>query len=113
MMTFTLPFPPSANRYWRMYNGRMVVSAEATAYKMQVMAATRETHARMFTGNVSVTVRVYRPQKRGDLDNSIKILIDSLRGIAYADDSQIVALHAYRADDRHNPRAVVTIEEVA
>jgi hypothetical protein len=27
-LIFTLPYPPSANRYWRNVKGRMVVSVE-------------------------------------------------------------------------------------
>lgn len=110
--TFTLPFPPSANRYWRNYNGRMVVSAEATAYKWAVRAIACGITPRCITDNVSVHVLVYRPQKRGDLDNCLKILFDALSGIAYEDDSQIIAIHAYRHDDKKNPRVVVTVEAV-
>ena len=36
--------------------------------------------------------------------------LDSLRGIAYADDKQIVEIHAYRRDDPANPRIEVVIE---
>jgi crossover junction endodeoxyribonuclease RusA len=110
--TFTLPYPPSANRYWRNYNGRMVVSAEATAYKWAVREITDEIAPRCLTGKIVVHVLVYRPQKRGDLDNTLKILFDSLSGIAYEDDSQIIAIHAYRHDDKKKPRVVVTVEEV-
>ena len=31
--TFTLAYPPSANRYWRRYRTCMVVSDEARTYK--------------------------------------------------------------------------------
>ena len=110
--TFTLPYPPSANRYWRNYGGRMVVSKEANDYKMIVRIETSDLPTRAVTGKVALHILVYRPRKAGDLDNTLKILIDSLRSIAYVDDSQIVAIHAYRHDDKHNPRVVVTVEEV-
>jgi Holliday junction resolvase RusA-like endonuclease len=109
--TFTLPYPPSANRYWRNYGGRMVVSDEARNYKQDVSEIVSELQTRAVTGNVAVHILVYRPRKAGDLDNSLKILIDSLRGVAYVDDSQIVAIHAYRHEDKKNPRVVVTVEE--
>lgn len=52
-----------------------------------------------------------RPCKRPDIDNCMKAVCDALNGIAYKDDSQIVAavLQKFWADE---PRAVVTIEEL-
>lgn len=37
-----------------------------------------------------------KPAKKPDLDNIIKIVLDSLNGIAYKDDSQIVSLIAQK-----------------
>lgn len=108
-MTITLPSPVSANRYWRNFRGRMVVSAEAKAYKEQVAWIARAAGMELLTGDVSVTMKVYRPAKRGDIDNAAKILLDSLNGIAYSDDSQIVEIHAYRYDDKANPRVEVEV----
>lgn len=108
-MTITLPTPVSANRYWRNFRGRMVVSAEAKAYKEQVAWIARAAGVEMLTGDVSVTMRVYRQAKRGDLDNSLKVSLDSLIGIAYADDSQIVRIVAERYDDKRNPRVEVEV----
>ena len=52
-----------------------------------------------------------RPCKRPDIDNCMKSVSDALNGIAYKDDSQIVAAvtQKFWADE---PRAVVTIEEL-
>ena len=52
-----------------------------------------------------------RPCKRPDIDNCMKAVSDALNGIAYKDDSQIVAAvtQKFWADE---PRAVVTIEEL-
>jgi Holliday junction resolvase RusA-like endonuclease len=60
-------------------------------------------------GQVAVTLRVYRPRKSGDLDGRIKIVLDALQGVAYRDDSQVVALHAYRFDDKARPRVEVEV----
>ena len=50
-----------------------------------------------------------RPSKKPDIDNVIKLIADSLNGIAYKDDTQIVEIEAikYYSD---NPRVEVTIE---
>lgn len=113
MATITLPVPPSANRYWRSARGRVFVSQEATAYKLEAGWTARQAGIECVSSPVIVRLDVYRPQKRGDLDNYAKILIDSLIGIAYVDDSQIVEIHARRFDDKKNPRVEVEIMEAA
>lgn len=110
-MNLSLPIPPSANRYWRTYRGATVVSAEAKAYKTEVGWLAKAIIREPLTCPVAVTLHVYRPAKRGDLDNYSKVLLDSLNGIAYEDDAQIVEIHAYRHDDKTNPRVEITIAE--
>lgn len=107
-----LPYPPSANRYWRMVNGRMLVSREARAYKLRASLVAIEQGAKPCAGPVGVELKVYRPAKRGDLDNSIKVCLDSLKGIAFEDDNQIIGIIADRYDDKANPRVEVTVTEL-
>lgn len=53
-----------------------------------------------------------RPKKKPDIDNVFKIVADSLNGIAYHDDSQIVdgMVRKFYSDE---PRVVVTIQNAA
>lgn len=111
MITIELPLPPSANRYWRNFRGRMVVSSEAKAYKEQAAWLAKAGGAQMLEGALSLSVDVYRARKAGDLDNKLKIVLDSLQGVLYANDSQIVEIHARLFDDKHNPRAIVSVKE--
>jgi len=106
----TLPIPPSANRYWRSVNGRMIISREAKAFKAEVGLMLNTMGLHPACGAVCVTLNVYRAQKRGDLDNYVKCTLDSLSGYAYEDDDQITELHAYRHDDKNFPRIEVQIE---
>lgn len=112
-MKVVLPYPPSANRYWRTFRGRAVLSAEAKAYKKQVAAILAAAGHQPLTGPVAYTAHVYRPLKSGDLDNRLKVLSDALTGFAWLDDKQVVELHAYRHDDKHNPRVEVEVESRA
>lgn len=113
-MRLELPFPPSSNRYWRVFRGRPIVSREARAYKLRVATEAKVKHslARPLAGPLSVLLAVYRPQRRGDLDNALKVTLDALNGIAWEDDSQIEELHAMRFEDKANPRVVVTVEPI-
>lgn len=109
-LTFTLPYPPSANRYWRNVKGRMVVSANARAYKEEVGWMVKAKVKEPMPGDIYVRVRIFRPRKIGDLDNTLKVLLDALKGIVFIDDEQVVEIRANRFDDKANPRAEVTVE---
>lgn len=106
---YVLPYPPSANRYWRNVNGRMVTSREAREYRARVSMTHTKAPA---AGPVGVTVLVYRPARRGDLDNTLKVSLDSLKGIAFEDDSQIQEITARRYEDPVNPRIEVRVWEL-
>lgn len=109
----TLPLPPSANRLWRMdKRGFMRKSQEARDYyELAGLEAIRQ-GATIRSCDVAVTLKVYRARKSGDLDNRIKPLLDALQGVVYYDDKQVVEIHAFRFDDKKNPRIEITIEDL-
>ena len=109
MYSITLPFPPSVNRYWRAYRGRVCKSADAKAYQEKAGWEAKAAGIQPITGKVAVTLHFYRPIRRGDLDNRVKVLLDALQGIAYADDNQVNEIHAHQGDDCKNPRVEVCI----
>jgi crossover junction endodeoxyribonuclease RusA len=102
-----LPYPPTANKYWRHARGRTYKSAEAVAYQETVGWQCKALGLTPERGDICIMLRLYRPQRRGDLDNRIKILLDALNGFIYVDDAQIVRLVVDRLDDRRNPRVEV------
>ena len=107
---FTLPLPPSANRYWRVFSNRIVVTDEARSYKQAIYYQLREyTPLRQ---DVGVNFTVFRPARRGDLDNYTKIMFDALNGLVWLDDSQVVEIHSFRADDKTNPRVEFLVYEL-
>jgi Holliday junction resolvase RusA-like endonuclease len=61
-------------------------------------------------GPLGVKLYVYRPRRRGDLDNTLKVILDALNGIAWVDDGQIEMLHVERFDDKTNPRVELECE---
>lgn len=107
LIQLTVPYPPLANRYWRIWRNRVIVSREARDYKVAVGELVKQADRRPIDGPVVVELQVYRPRRAGDLDNAIKVLVDSLKGICWHDDSQVVAIHAYRHDDKDRPRVEV------
>lgn len=108
-MAYRYPLPPSANRYWRHYRGRVVVSDEAKQYKQMLAMLAKVDQVTPLTGPVVLTVAVYRERKAGDLDNRLKVLLDALQGTFYENDSQIRELHATLHDDKQDPRVEVAV----
>lgn len=111
-ISLVLPEPPSANRYWRTTVARggfvqTYVSAEAKEYKQTV----REMAGLdcVLIGDVSIAVTWFRSRRSGDLDNRIKVFCDALQGVVFANDSQIVEIHAIRREDRDRPRIEVEV----
>lgn len=105
-MKLTLPYPVSANRYWRSFVPRghtraiVVVSDEAKAYKSEVGWIAKGAGLRKpFSGLVEMRIRLV-PKNRIciDLDNALKVTLDALKGIGYGDDAQVYRIVADRAE---------------
>jgi crossover junction endodeoxyribonuclease RusA len=111
-MILTLPYPPSANVYWRVARGKVIKSNEARTYQEAAGWLAKSQGAELLEGPVCVRLNVYRPQRSGDLDNRIKPLLDSLQGILYTNDDQVEEIHAYRYDDKQNPRVEIEVVPV-
>lgn len=112
-LVFTLPYPVSANRYWRPVrigaHITIVPTKEAKQYKKAVAWLLRSQGVRdVLPGRMTVHLRLYpkrpldyrtRMRKHGDLwddtvqrldlDNARKVVYDALKDIAIADDKCI------------------------
>ncbi len=82
----------------------MVPSDEAKAYKAQVAHAAALARTQPLAGPVHLVLTVFRPRRTGDLDNTLKVLGDSLNGVAWLDDDQVIRIEASREDDAKAPR---------
>lgn len=129
-ITLTLPYPISANRYWRPVKiGKhitIVPTKEAKAYRHSVAALYK---GPLISGRCMFEIFLFpnRPQdwqKRMrlhgdawsdtvmciDLDNANKVLLDSLKGVAIEDDKWVREIRALRMEpDQHGARVVVRI----
>lgn len=117
-MKFTLPYPISANRYWRSFVPRghsraiVCVSDEAKAYKNHagwIAKAAGVTQPLRY----NIEMRLTLVPANGvcmDLDNCLKVAIDSLKGVCYLDDRQVYRIVAERANpDQKGARLEVEI----
>lgn len=100
MIRLVLNYPVSSNRYWRVFGGRVVRSAEANAYRTHVALKARDVTP--LEGPVSVhvalcpemTAKGIASKTRMDLDNCLKVALDALQGVAFSNDKQVVKLLA-------------------
>ena len=137
MITLILPYPISANRYWRPVNiGKhitIVPTKEAKEYKVDVAWRVRAAGIRRpITGRVAVEIDLYpnrpkdyikRQREHGaewdndvrciDLGNCEKVLSDALKDIAFEDDKWLWDIHLKRMEpDEHEARVVVRIAPI-
>lgn len=137
-VTIELPYPLSANRYWRSFVPRgwdravVAVSDEAKVYKGEVRWLCRQAGiTKPLQGRLHVDLKLYpaRPQdasKRAranptrwdddvrciDLDNARKVVLDALKGIVFDDDKWIWRDSGERMEPDGAARVVVTITPI-
>lgn len=136
-MIIELPYPISANVYWRTATvcgrAQTYVSKEAKQYKIDVAWLAKKAGIRApLAGRIALSYVLYpqRPQdwlKRSqknpatwdddvrcmDLDNAQKVLIDAMKDIVFGDDKMIRRIHGERAEpDDRGARVVVTVEQI-
>lgn len=133
-----LPYPISTNRYYRSYvprgrsRGVVVVSEEAREYRRRVEAIARDAGITTpMHGRISIGLDLYpeRPkdwEKRArknpclwdnsvrsiDLDNALKVVLDSLQPSVIPDDKMVWRIVAERKEPDGDARAVVTVREI-
>ena len=97
-----LPWPPTANTYWRRSGNRYFISDKGILFRNQTWYLTRD-YRNWFgiTARLNVQIIAYPPDKRKrDLDNLFKCVLDSLQyAQVFTDDNQIDSLSIIRMPD--------------
>ena len=109
MITLVLPYPPTVNHMYRRARGHLALTPEALAFRHAVRMIAMVQGVQPITGPVAVFLDVYRPRRRGDLDNILKATIDALQSLAYHDDQQVEQITAQRYEDKRAPRVEVSV----
>lgn len=91
---YRLPFPPSVNRIWRAFGGRLILSAAAREWKKLAVNALPSGRVVPLRGRLHVTLVLHAPaalrNKAWDVFNREKLLCDLLTAQrVWLDDSQI------------------------
>ncbi|MDQ0150590.1 RusA family crossover junction endodeoxyribonuclease [Eubacterium multiforme] len=116
----------------RVFNGHAITPADTVQYENWVKICYKEQDGRYLEGSVKATITAYYkipksytkkriqriregieyPCKKPDVDNIAKIILDSLNGIAYKDDSQIVNLTVIKKYTDDIERVMLELEEI-
>ena len=91
-----LPWPPSVNRYYRVFRNRILISRDGRKYRVMAVSRLGGLNGKL-KGELEVEIDLYPPdRRRRDIDNPLKCLLDSMTHAGvYEDDSQIkdIELH--------------------
>lgn len=94
-VSFTLPWPPTVNTYWRsiIIKGRVrvLISARGREYRENVAAAVLTQGVQMVHGRLQVGLLCHPPDHRArDLDNLPKGLLDALKTSGVIKDDSLI-----------------------
>lgn len=111
--TFSLPFPPSVNRYYRHVGSRTLLSREGRSYRQRVCAHLRDWDRPPLVFPLAAELHLYPPDARlRDIDNFHKSVWDSLQHAGvYRNDCQIRRCVAELYEPDGSPRAIVILRE--
>jgi crossover junction endodeoxyribonuclease RusA len=113
MIRLELKYPPSINHYFSYYQGRPVLSKDARSYRHAVRRLAIAQGIKPMLGELAMQVDAFPPDnRRRDIDNCLKSLIDALQHAgAFWDDSQIVDLHAIKHPPMKGGQVIVAISQ--
>jgi Holliday junction resolvase RusA-like endonuclease len=112
MIKFTIPGEPKAKQRPRLGNGYVYTPTQTVNYENYVKMCFLNNKQEKLTGKIRAEIYAFfgipaswskkkkddaiqgeiRPTKKPDTDNIAKIILDSLNGLAYDDDKQIIEL---------------------
>lgn len=116
----------------RVYNGRAITPKDTINYENWVKLCYQQQGGKHLEGPIRARVIAYYkipksytnkrvqairegveyPCKTPDIDNCIKIILDSLNGIAYSDDKQVVEITAIKRWTEGTERVEFELEEI-
>lgn len=118
-LLLTLPLPPSVNGYWRSVTVRpgvskVLISREGRAWKKKALQLALLQRPKRIEGDIEVVLTVHFRDRRRDLDNACKPLLDLLQAAGvYENDRQITRIRMERLIDKGNPRVEIEVRQAA
>lgn len=113
---FSLPWPPTINRYWATYQNRRITSKKGREYRAEVVRRMKSKglFGEKIDCNISVHITLM-PSKnfKYDVDNFNKAIFDALTHSEFwADDCQVVRLTIEKGDKSMGGSALVKVTKL-
>ena len=116
----------------RVYNGHAFTPKDTVNYENWVKLCYQQQGGKLLQGSIRANIIAYYkipksyskkrvqairegkeyPQKKPDIDNCIKVILDALNGIAYEDDKQVVQVIAVKKWTEDIGRVEFSLEEI-
>jgi Holliday junction resolvase RusA-like endonuclease len=108
-----LPLPPPLNSLYRHHGHIVYMTREGKEWKdnakWELIEEIEKQKVKPTTNKtVKMSIKLYLKRDR-DIDGSLKILLDSLQGFLFINDSQVKYLEIEKFIDRENPRVEMII----
>lgn len=112
--TYTIGWPPSINAYWRVHNGRVIISREGRSFINTSLLALRRQYKGTHLGRLRVKITLHPPDHRKrDCDNYSKATLDVFtKARIWQDDSQIDVLTIERGAVIKGGGLVLSVGEI-
>ena len=113
--SFSLPYPPSMNTYWRNFRGRTVISKNGREFREAVIQFVIDNNIPKFGDKKLKLTLILRPRdkRKIDIDNRIKAVLDALEHAGvFDDDFQVDHIEMIRGENIKGGLLHVVIEEM-
>ena len=104
--------PPSLNSAYKKYKNRIVLSQAVRELK-QLLADSVSDNFNGLNGRLELNVTfMFADRRKRDVDNYLKVLLDSMKGKYFHDDDQIYSIRATKQIGCEEPKTIITINSM-
>lgn len=101
------------NSYYRIYRNRYCISHQGQQFRENIKEYFNRFDKFKFDKPISISFEFYfKDNRKRDLDNMMKAIIDSCKDILFVDDSLIYELKAIKKLGSSNDKIIINIQEI-
>lgn len=94
-------------------HGTLIKTSALSKYEKSFYLQCNQYRNNRIVGFFELSLRVFYPSNRSDLDNSLKVILDCLQKVgAIENDNKCVRIHAEKFIDKKEPRIEFELKEV-